>query len=392
MNPREQSGLELAEAAQIRRNHKGWTVPSQNGRGRYTVSLDGDSPRCTCPDNEIRGAKCKHIFAVEHTIKRETKPDGTTTVTETLKWSWTSYNQAQTEEKHRFAMLLSALCRGVPEPEQVMGRPRLPLGDMVFCAALKVYCGFSSRRFTTDLRDAHANGLIKSTPHFNSESRYLADPELTDVLKNLVTVSSLPLKAVETDFAIDSSGFNTSTFVRWFNKKYGRETDNREWVKCHLMVGTRTKVVTSVDVSGWTANDTSSFVPLVERTAEHFGIREVAADKAYSSRKNLKAVGRLGGTAFVPFKSNTVPPEGDSAWSRMYGYFMCHRVEFLEHCHKRSNVETAFAAIKGKFGDSLRSKSDVGQINEALCKVLCHNLTILVRVMHELDIEPAFHG
>jgi hypothetical protein len=50
----------------------------------------------------------------------------------------------------------------------------------------------------------------------------------------------------------------------------------------------------------------------------------------------------------------------------------------------------AFAAIKGKFGDSLRSKSDVGQINEALCKVLCHNLCVLVRVMHELGVEPSF--
>jgi hypothetical protein len=325
MNPREERGLALADEAKISRNHKGWVVPSQNGGGRYTVSLDGDSPRCTCPDYEIRGAKCKHIFAVEHTIMRETKPDGTTTVTETVKWTWTRYNAAQTEEKHRFAMLLSELCRGVPEPEQTMGRPRLPLGDMVFASAYKTYVGFSSRRFTTDLRDAHDARLIKSTPHFNSVSRYLSDPRLTDVLKELVTVSSLPLKAVEQDFAIDSSGFSTCRFVRWFNKKYGRETDNRTWVKCHLMVGTLTKIVSGVEISGWTANDTTYFVPLVERTAEHFQVREVAADKAYLSSKNLEAVERVGGTAYVPFKSNTVPPEGDSVWSRMYAYFMDRR-------------------------------------------------------------------
>jgi transposase len=157
-----------------------------------------------------------------------------------------------------------------------------------------------------------------------------------------------------------------------------------------LMVGTLTKVVTAADISGWTANDTTYFVPLVERTAEHFRVREVAADRAYLSRKNLEAVERVGGTPYVPFKSNTLPPEGDSVWSRMYGYFMCHRDEFLEHYHRRVSAESAFAAIKGKFGDSLRSKSDVGQINEALCKVLCHNLTILVRVMRELGVEPSF--
>ncbi len=86
---------------------------------------------------------------------------------------------------------------------------------MVFASVYKVYVGFSSRRFTTDLRDAFVGGHINSTPHFNSVSRYLANPQLTDTLKNLITASSLPLKAVDSDFAVDSSGFSTSRFVRW---------------------------------------------------------------------------------------------------------------------------------------------------------------------------------
>ena len=45
---------------------------------------------------------------------------------------------------------------------------------------------------------------------------------------------------------------------------------------------------------------------------------------------------------------------------------------------------------KGKFGSALRSKSDVGQINEALCKVLAHNICVLVQAAHELGIEPVF--
>ncbi len=40
--------------------------------------------------------------------------------------------------------------------------------------------------------------------------------------------------------------------------------------------------------------------------------------------------------------------------------------------------------MKGKFGDSLHSKSNVGQLNEALCKVLCCNLCVLVQTMQEL--------
>jgi hypothetical protein len=213
-------------------------------------------------------------------------------VTETP--NWTAHNAAQSEEKRRFVELLADLCNTVPQPPQHgKGRPRLPLSDMLFASVYKVYVGFSARRFTSDLRDAFVEGRINSTPHFNSVNRYLSDPQLTDVLKGLITASSLPLKAVETDFAVDSSGFSTSRFVRWYSKKHGRVKDNREWVKVHLMCGVNTKIVTSVEVSGWTAHDTNYFVPLVERTAEHFQIGDVTADKAYLSRKNFKAVEHL---------------------------------------------------------------------------------------------------
>lgn len=69
---------------------------------------------------------------------------------------------------------------------------------------------------------------------------------------------------------------------------------------------------------------------------------------------------------------------------------MHKRDDFLEHYHKRSNIETAYSMIIGKLGGSLRSKSDTGQINETLRKVLCHNICVLVQAIHELGIEPAF--
>jgi hypothetical protein len=46
--------------------------------------------------------------------------------------------------------------------------------------------------------------------------------------------------------------------------------------------------------------------------------------------------------------------------------------------------------IKANFGQRLRSKSLTAQINEALCKVLCHNLCVLIQSVHELGIDPAF--
>jgi transposase len=76
----------------------------------------------------------------------------------------------------------------------------------------------------------------------------------------------------------------------------------------------------------------------------------------------------------------------------MLGFYTDHREEFLTHYHKRSNVETTFFMIKSKFGQRLRSKTLTAQINEALCKVLCHNLCVVIQSVHELGIEIDFTG
>ena len=55
-----------------------------------------------------------------------------------------------------------------------------------------------------------------------------------------------------------------------------------------------------------------------------------------------------------------------------------------------SNVETTFHMIKAKFGQRLRSRTLTAQINEALCKVLCHNLCVVIQSFHELGIETNF--
>ena len=93
---------------------------------------------------------------------------------------------------------------------------------------------------------------------------------------------------------------------------------------------------------------------------------------------------------FIPFKSNTLEPTEAGMWARMYHLFMYRREEYMEHYHKRSNIETAYSMIKGKFGSDLKSKSDTGQINETLCKVLAHYVCVLVQAMHTFNIQPMF--
>jgi transposase len=304
--------------------------------------------------------------------------------------NWHEYNLSQTNEKARFLELLYALCEGLEEPPQHMGRPRIPLADRIFSATFKVYSTLSGRRFNSDLREAKQRGYISSIPTFSAIYRYFESEELTPVLRRLITESALPLKAVEQDFAVDSSGFSTANFVRWYGVKYGGVEDWHDWIKLHAMVGVCTHVITSVEVSGRSAHDGPYFAPLVNDTARNFQMREVSADKAYTSRANLTLVKGHGAEPFFAFKSNARGDTTCPIWNKVFHYYSFHREEYARRYHKRSNAESAFSMIKSRFGEKVRSKTRTAQINEVLCKVLCHNLVCLVQSMYELGVEITF--
>jgi transposase len=265
----------------------------------------------------------------------------------------------------------------------------LPLADALFTACFKVYSTFSGRRFMTDLREAKIKGFIAQAPHFNSIFNYLENPSLTPILRTLITESSLPLKVVESDFAVDSSGFTTSRFIRRFDHQYGVVRQQHDWVKVHLMCGVKTNIVTSVEIHERAASDTKILPSLVETTAAHFDMLEVSADKGYSSVNNVEVIAKHGATPYIAFKSIHSGAAG-GLWEKMFHYYSFRRDEFLSHYHKRSNVESTFSMIKAKFRDHVRSKTDVAMANEVLCKVLCHNICCLIQSLYELGIEPTF--
>jgi transposase len=398
MDAREMRGLQIANTATIIKNKLGWKVPSQSGNGTYVVNLDHGTPFCTCPDYE-NGFICKHIHAVQFTIKKESKPDGTIvetkSVTMTCTQEWHQYNEAQTHEQERFVALLRDLCNGIPQPEYKFGRPRLPLADVIFSAVYKVYSTVSTRRFMTDIREAETKELVTKAPSYASNVRCFENPELTSLLKLLIEQSATPLKSIESDFAVDSSGFTTTTYNRWFDYKWGKERSEAKWVKAHLICGVKTHVVTSAEVTATETADSPQLPQLVNATARNFNINEISADKAYSSKNNLNAVVAVNGTPYIPFKSYSQGSQGarnkySELWQRMWHYYNFNRDAFLTHYHKRSNVETTFSMIKMKFGASVRAKTPTAQVNETLCKILCHNICVLIQSIYELNLEPIF--
>ena len=75
---RQQRGLMIAAKCRIKQNgNDAWLVPSQSTPGgKYSVYRDVEGFRCTCPDHEIGGCQCKHIYAVKIVIEREENKKG----------------------------------------------------------------------------------------------------------------------------------------------------------------------------------------------------------------------------------------------------------------------------------------------------------------------------
>jgi transposase len=240
------------------------------------------------------------------------------------------------------------------------------------------------------LNDSHAAGYLSRTIHPNKVNCFLEEPDLTAPLRDLVGRSALPMRPIEDRFAVDSSGFSVCKFVKWVDEKYGVERSGHDWVKVHICTGVRTNVVTAVEVRERDANDCPFLPPLLWDTADRgFTIKEASADKAYLSAQNVETVHELGGTPFIPPKSNITGGIG-GLFERMYHYYQYRKEEFLKHYHQRSNVESTFSAVKRKFGDAVRSRNPVAMVNEVLCKFVCFNLTRVILSQVELGIEATF--
>jgi transposase len=400
MQLREHKGIALAKGRTIRRHGNLWIVPSQTGDGTlYTVNLVTD--KCTCPDFKENRQKCKHIFAALFAAARQHNAavpmmQQTVMATDPVVYprNWKAYDAAQGTEKDMFQELLHEVCGFLPTTAVLgRGRPHFPLQHAMFAITYKVYSTISGRRFKCDLKEACRRGFIPKVPHRNTILNTLNDDATFETLRWLIERSAVPLKEHEVHFAADSTKFSPNRKIHWADAKTGKEGLQRDWVKCHLMVGVDSKIVTAVEIGTQNASDSKNFEALFLTTRKNFDIVAISADKGYCAKEIFEIVGRTGATPYIKFLNHVTGRTGNDYWKEAFRRSKDNPQEYKDGYHRRSNVESAFSAIKRKFAHSLRSrKSEAAMKNEILCKLLCHNLVVLIHKMHEGRISRPFWG
>jgi len=397
VSTREERGRQIAQQGGIKQIGAKYAVPSQaSGKRAYVVDLIEE--RCTCPDWELRRTSCKHVHAVYFIIAWGAEMNAVAGEPERAKRKtyprdWSAYNKAQVSEGLYVEKLLRALCDGVEQPARKPGPGRnpIPLKDQAFAAVAKVYSLKSQRRVQSDLTDSVSKGNLGRVAHFNTISNFLADEASTQILISLIEESSKPLASLEMgQFAIDSTGFSTVTYDRWFEQKHGKLAAEHAWVKLHVAVGTKTHVISAVKVTQ--EADCPQLPGLLKQTMQSFTVRELSADKAYSSKANLEILESVGVEPFIPFKINAQIDPKRPIWSRYLTEFLLNQDRFLPHYHRRSNVETVNSMLKRKFGAAVRSKTPVAQVNEVLAKCLLHNICCIVEAVFTAGLVPSFWG
>ncbi len=380
-----------------------WLVRSQTSGGSYSVRFENDEWSCDCEDFEEWGEPCKHVYRVQLDLSSPGKLAQTTESLPPLKkryvQDWFAYDKGQTEEMRLSEVLLRDLVNEIEEIPQLpghIGRPRTPLGEAIFCAILKVSSGRSGRRAHGVHQYVAERGLLSRVPSFMVASRVLNRPDVTPILYRLLSLSASPLAGLEEGQAIapDSTGVQTTSFGGWREAKHG-EKRRKKWLKVHAMVGTKTHIIIGAVVGEENSGDSPQFAPLLRSALDDgFHPGSVVADKGYLSYANYRLAGDLGIPAYIPFKSSSMSRRkthgSPSAWRKAYHLFHADPEGFDRSYHRRSNVESVFSALKRKFGENIRSRNHVAQVNEVLCKLIAYNLTVVIHEIFEHGIAPMF--
>jgi len=76
----------------------------------------------------------------------------------------------------------------------------------------------SSRRAQPDLHACAERGYLGTVGDFNFSQLFLREPSTRPLLESLIETSAVPRAIEDGQFAVDSTGFSTVVYDRWFDQ------------------------------------------------------------------------------------------------------------------------------------------------------------------------------
>ena len=241
-------------------------------------------------------------------------------IRQTYAQDWPAYDAAKTNEDVLFKRLMQELLLLAvenPSPQRT-GRPSFDTRTKLFAMAIKTYYKSDLRKTTSILKELHHLKLIPATPCYKSIDNFFNDASLGPVLDHLILLTALPLADVERVAAMDSTGFGMRKYDSWQATKWGTVQTGRQrsFRKLHAVVGCKTNIFVSVEVTEKNVADVTMLPSVVGNRPKYFDFQDFVADKAYSSRAVYKFLDKLGLDTYIPFKRGSSSRAGGARHCR----------------------------------------------------------------------------
>ncbi len=294
--------------------------------------------------------------------------------------------QENTLEREKFKFLRTT-CEFIEsinfEEKRKVGKPQMPIKDILKSVLVMSYNGMSYRRTRSDLVELYNQKLISKIPRRSTLNKYMCLDNTRKIIERLIQVSALVFIDNEDTLICDSTWLSHSQYGGGYIVVHDKE--NAPLDKCtkiHAACLKNSKMIAFAKATKGTVHDCPVFKEMVISIVRNgFNIHNLLADAGYCSKDNYALCRNLNiENTFIDFKSNSkLHEKGRTLWAKQLKMFLKDNDLWHEKYRFRVVAEGIFSAIKKKQTTYLRSRQETSRQNELLLKALVYNLCVIGR-------------
>jgi len=176
--------------------------------------------------------------------------------------------------------------------------------------------------------------------------------------------------------AVDASGIKVSNRGDWIRHKWKVK---RGYLKIHIAVDTKSKKITSMNVTSEKVSDSKLLKKLVDETIQKAKVNKVLADGAYGSKKNFRYLTEKKIEPVIKVRKNTSSKAGGCIPRKLVAQEYLRNPEAWKRNHgygQRWMVESTFSSLKRTFGEYVSARKLRNMENEMMIKASLYNLFV----------------
>lgn len=181
--------------------------------------------------------------------------------------------------------------------------------------------------------------------------------------------------------ATDATGLG-SYQAAWSDTPYDVRA-RQNWVKLHAAIEVDAQFILSYELTDSNVHESQVFEPVWSQLPENVQPKASVADGGYADYWSATVAKELGATPYHSIREDAKLVSKPRGYYQKMVYHAKHFPNrFCEMLGKRSQVESAFAALKLLYGSRLKCRNDIARENEVQAKISAYNIRGLAQAAY----------